>query len=397
MLDNAALARLLARAERARLSGSTRTIRESFKSNESAYWKLSLDERDQMHARMQAAKVTGAIELEWAKQGGNDRPLEAIVLRDLDKLAQYLGVPTAGVSVAKATDLLAPWGHFPRVVELISNWSSLKQVRSLGPDSASDFVDALQVLDVVSSVKEDQVLRQLSVQLFRNSKRLEALCKHIDILTAETSNSPARHWSEVFGSIGISKEPQPFLVAGTGQLQLIDGTECPIVRPFLGVANAAISGYQGEPKWLLTIENLTTFHQAARALGTESKGLVVYTAGMPSPSWGKAYVRILLQLPSTSCVYHWGDHDEGGFRIAARIAQFAAQLGRSIKPWSMTSTAWGDRGQVASKEQLGSMVKSALKAGWQDLAAELRPILLEQEGQPLLLPSSRTELAPNSP
>lgn len=391
MLGNVALARLLARGERARLSGSNRAIRESFRSHESAYWKQSLDERDQMHAHMREAKVTGAIELEWAKQGGDDRPLEAIVLRDLDKLADYLELPTASASVARAAGLLAPWKHAPRVTELLSIWSNLKHVRSLGPGAAADFVDALQVLDAVSSAKEDQVLRQLSVQLFRNSKRLEALCKHIDILTAEAFNAPARHWSEVFGSIGILKEPQPFLISGTGQLHLIDEAVCPIVRPFLGVANAAIAGYQGDPAWLLTIENLTTFHQAARALGTGSNGVVIYTAGMPSPSWGKAYIQILSQLPKATSVYHWGDHDEGGFRIAARIAQFAAQLGRPIKPWSMESSAWENSGQKASEEQLRSMVRGALKAGWQDLAAELKPVLLEQEGQPLSLPSSRNQ------
>lgn len=386
MLGNAALTRLLARAERARLSGSTRTIRESFKSHESAYWKQSLDERDQMHAQMQAAKMAGAIELEWAKQGGADRPLEAVVLRDLDKLAQYLGVSTVGNTVARARDLLDPWKLNPRVAEMLDHWSNLKQVRSLGPDSVADFVDALRVLDVIFDAKEDQVLRHLSVLLFKNSKRLEALCKHIDILTAETFNSPARHWSEVFGSIGISKEPQPFLVAGTGQLQLIDGTACPIVRPYLGVANTAISGYRGEPDWLLTIENLTTFHQAAKAIGGNLKGLVVYTAGMPSPSWGKAYIEILAQIPASTRVYHWGDHDEGGFRIAARIAQFAAQLGRAIKPWSMESKAFEGSCEKASNEQLGSMVRNASKAGWAELAAELRPILFEQEGQRLLLP-----------
>lgn len=386
MLGNAALARLLTRAERARLSGSTRTIRESFKSHESVYWKQSLDERDQMHARMQAAKAAGAIELEWAKQGGADRPLEAIVLRDLDKLAQYLGVSTVGNTVARARDLLDPWKLNPRVAEMLDHWSNLKLVRSLGPDSVADFVDALRVLDVIRDAKEDQVLRHLSVLLFKNSKRLEALCKQIDILTAETFNSPARHWSEVFGSIGISKDPQPFLVAGTGQLQLIDGTECPIVYPYLGVANTAISGYRGEPDWLLTIENLTTFHQAAKAIGGDLKGLVVYTAGMPSPSWGKAYIQILAQIPTSTRVYHWGDHDEGGFRIAARIAQFAAQPGRSIKPWSMESKAFEGSYEKASNEQFGSMVRNASKAGWEELAAELRPILFEQEGQRILLP-----------
>lgn len=40
------------------------------------------------------------------------------------------------------------------------------------------------------------------------------------------------------------------------------------------------------------IENLTTFHQASRALGTDLKGVVIYTAGMLSLSWGKVYVRI---------------------------------------------------------------------------------------------------------
>lgn len=53
----------------------------------------------------------------------------------------------------------------------------------------------------------------------------------------------------------------------------------------------------------------------------------------------------------------------------------------------MESNAWEDSGQMASKEQLYSMVRSAIKAGWQDLAAELKPILLEQEGQPFSLPS----------
>src|SRR5690606_20548781 len=131
----------LARGERARLRGSNRAIRESFGAHESAYWKQSLDERDQMHAHMQDAEVKGAIELEWAKQGGDDRPLEAIVLRDLDELADYLELPTTSASVARAAGLLAPWKHVPRVTELLSIWSNLKRVRSLGPGAAADFVD----------------------------------------------------------------------------------------------------------------------------------------------------------------------------------------------------------------------------------------------------------------
>ncbi|HEC1609924.1 Wadjet anti-phage system protein JetD domain-containing protein [Pseudomonas aeruginosa] len=381
------LGRLLERAERARLSGSTRAIRESFKSLDSPYWQLNLDERDRLHERMRASASAGAIKLEWAKLGGDDRPLEAVVLLDLDKLANHLHRPTASTTLAQATALLAPWSQHERVQELLVYWAQLKQARLLGPTSASDFVDALRVLDVMREATEDRVVRQLSTELFGNSKRLEALSKHLDLLTSEALNAPARHWSEVFSAIGLIKEPQPFLVAGLGKLQLTDQDDCPILRPYLGVANTAVEGYVGTPAWLLTIENLTTFHQAARELSKNPSGVVLYTAGMPSPSWGKAYIRILTALPKGTPVYHWGDHDEGGFRIAVQLAQLASRAGHPLRPWSMDAALWQNVGHSAKADQHRSMVRNAARAGWLELADQIAPVLFEQEGQPLRLPT----------
>lgn len=387
-LDDSILDRLLGRAERARLRGSSRTIRESFKSLDSPYWQLTLDDRDRLHARMQSAAAAGSVRLEWSKQGGADRPLEAVVLHNLEKLAAFLDRPTASATLADAVALLAPWNQLGRVREVIEHWSQLKQVRQLAPDSARDFTDALRVLDMMSVAKEDRIVRQLSVQLFGNSKRLEALSKHIDILTAETLTAPARHWSEVFGELGLIKEPQPFLLSGQGKLQLANQADCTTVKPYLGVANTVVMGFVGSVDWVLTVENLTTFHQAARALGETPKGLVLYTAGMPSPSWGQAYRRILASLPGATPVYHWSDHDEGGFRISVRIARFASEMGFTLQPWSMDATLWNGAGDPATKSQQHSMIRNALKAGWADLASRLPPVLLEQEGQILLLPNA---------
>lgn len=386
-LDETTLSRLLARAERARLSGSTRTIRESFTLLTSPYWQLDLDERDRLHERMRAAASAGAVKLEWSKLGGDDRPLEAAVLVDIDKLADHLRRPTAKTTLTQAEALLAPWNQHERVQELLACWAQLKQVRLLDSTSASDFADALLVLDVMREAKEDRIVRQLSTELFGNSKRLEALSKHLDLLTSEALNAPARHWSEVFGAIGLIKEPQPFLVAGLGKLRLTDQDDCPILRPYLGVANTMIEGYVGTPTWLLSIENLTTFHQATRELSKKPSGLVLYTAGMPSPSWGEAYIRILAALPKSTPVYHWGDHDEGGFRIAARMAQFASQTGHTLRPWSMDASRWEDVGHSAKAEQHRSMVRSATRAGWSELADQIAPVLFEQEGQPMQLPA----------
>src|SRR5690606_9569914 len=120
---------------------------------------------------------------------------------------------------------------------------------------------------------------------------------------------------------GLVKEPQPFLLAGTGRVLLASCDACPVVKPFVGVSNRAITSYVGSPRWILTIENLTTFHAASQALDGDA-GLVIYTAGMPSPTWCTAFQRILASLPASITVYHWGDIDPGGFRIAAYLRRW---------------------------------------------------------------------------
>jgi len=379
------LQHLLDRGERARVSGSQRVVRESFKDADSAYWAQGLDERDRMHGVLTRAESAGAVELKWSRQGGDDRPLEFVVLGDLDRLASFLRVPTASSSVQRAADVLAPWMlGYPRISELLDTWSRLKRVRTLGPDAAGDFVDALRVVEAMAKTAEDRLARPLSVELFGQSKRIEALYTHLDVLSAEAINAPARHWSEVLGALGIRKEPQPFLVAGAGRLELIRGPAVPIAQPFVGIANHALAGYVGRPAWVLSIENLTTFHQCAELLAGASHGLVLFTGGMPSPSWTRAYARVLQGAPEGARVLHWGDHDEGGFRIAARIAGICAQANRRLLPWHMQVA----EGREASEPQRHAMSVNARRAGWDALAEHMPPLLLEQESQPPALPPS---------
>ena len=385
-LAEEALQRLFVRGERACLSGSGRIVRVSFKDASSSYWKQGIDERDRMHAVMRNAAAAGAVTVEWGRQGGDDRPLEAVVLRDLDRLSGFLGQTTADVSVRQAADLLAPWIDANlRIPELLDSWRRLKKVRMLGPDSAGDFADGLKLLDVLTGSTEDRIARPLSVEVFGHSKRIEALYTHLDILTAEAITSPARHWSEVLGAIGVRKEPQPFLLAGGGRIVLARGPEIALAQPFVGVANHALTGYRGAPSWLLTLENLTTFHQAAEMLGGSDRGLLLFTGGMPSPSWLRAYSRVMHDLPGKTQIYHWGDHDEGGFRIAARLAHACRDIGRTLLPWLMHADSLV-KGSESSEAQRKSMAASARRAGWDDLAHQMQRIIYEQEGQRIALP-----------
>lgn len=382
------LADLLRRGERARLRGSDRAIQTIFTDTGSVYWQQNYEERQHCHMHFTAAERSGAVRLKWSRQGGEDRPLEKVRLLDVDKLASFLGTATVSESVQTARTTLNPWlTAYPRVAELLDVWASLKSPRGLGTESARDFRDALRVLEALKQGDgDDQIVRVVSRHLFQNTKRIEALSRHIDLLTAESLSAPARQQEEVFGALGLLKEPQPFLVAGTGMLILHPSQQCSITWPFIGVSNRHVTGYSGTPAWVLSIENLTTFHLASQHPDATT-GLILYTGGMPSPSWCKAYARILDVLPESIPVYHWGDIDQGGFRIAAHIK--SQSIGRhGFYPWLMDAERLGGGTYSEATEAThANMARHARDAGWESLSRQMLPRTVEQEGIAIHLPT----------
>ena len=131
----------------------------------------------------------------------------------------------------------------------------------------------------------------------------------------------------------------------------------------------------------MTIENLTTFHSEAKRHCDEDV-LLIYTAGMPSPNWRNMYIRLLKSVPSAIPVLHWGDVDEGGFRIAATLARDALSAGHTLQPWKMhPDDVPADVRRTATPYVLGRIRHFAEAAGWAALGAAVSAgFTLEQEG-----------------
>ena len=127
---------------------------------------------------------------------------------------------------------------------------------------------------------------------------------------------------------------------------------------------------------------VTTFHSEARRLGKENV-LLIYTAGMPSPAWREMYRRLLGDVAYGTPVVHWGDVDEGGFRIAAALAREAIAAGHTLQPWKMHPDDVPENARCkASDYVLGRIQRFADAAGWPELGkavAEAR-FTVEQEG-----------------
>ena len=304
--------------------------------------------------------------------------IERIELVDVVKLANLLGEIPHSIRVQEAKQTLSV--HlvaYPVLLDVLAEWETLKKVRGTGPDDAINWAMACDVIaycrsQVALGAMETPV-RDASARLFKDSKRIESLLSRIDMLLAGNIEDDARPEAEVLQELGLYREQQPARMAGNIVVRRERGA-FPLDSPYCAVPPSTVLGLGSMPRQVLTIENQTTFHVWARQ-HCDSDVLCIYTAGMPSPAWRAMYSRLLSELPAVTPVLHWGDLDEGGFRIAAFLSRCAAEVGHKLLPWKMRPADVPEsQRRAAPAHTVERMVKYASEAGWNDIAVELAAI-----------------------
>ncbi|WP_167285049.1 DUF2399 domain-containing protein [Paraburkholderia sp. Cy-641] len=336
-------------------------------------------ERESFEAAVRAAADAGAVALEYEKGLGSDRPIVRITLLDVDALAIFLGQPTRHSIAAQARASLAGWFEtFPVLESVFSRWESLYKVRGIGPERAMDWADAAAVIVHMTHDtrvrEEDLPIREVSAKLFLDSKRIEQLTAPLDVLLSGDIEAEPRVPSDVWAEVGLRREDQPVRLAGAVVVRR-QRVSALLDTPYGAFPAPTVLGIDGAPAFVLTIENQTTFYSEAKRRADDNV-LLIYTAGMPSPAWRAMYERLLADLPSGTPVLHWGDVDEGGFRIAANVAEAARRAGHVLQPYRMSpADIPEDRRRPVAGGQAGRMRAFAAKAGW----AELAVVLAESE------------------
>lgn len=379
------LERLLRRGERARARGVSENVALTMTpASCPEYCALdTLDALETFHAEIALAERAGAVACERTRSGGDSPGLKRITMLDLDRLGEHLGIRLLSERAQDAEMRLKPWsGTYPVVSRVLTLWQQGKKVRGCGPEATQELLDAIRVVESRRrDGGEERILRRESVRLFDDSKRLERLTPWLDVVNNDELAASGLSSEDVWSSLGLRREPQPMLVAGCG-VAVLGESQIPLCRPYLGLPVDAVDTIKTDVRYLLTIENLASFHDAARAIPED--GLLIYTAGMPSPAWRSLYRRIIESLPHHTLLYHWGDIDEGGYRIAAVISETAKSSGRALHPWRMSpseAVAPATTPNTASPSTVRQMVRWANACGWSDIALELQrlPITLEQE------------------
>jgi len=355
-------------------------------SNLSAYHDCkSLQGREAFEAIMESARMASAVDLEKADRG----PLEGFIIRMVVRnpvvLASILGREPLNETLARAGNAFDPFiSRFPVLATVLEQWKELRKVRNHDAASAQDWLDAIKVIDFSEeNLRKGIVSMPLNVasgKLFKDTKRIRRLEIPLDVLLTGSIEVSGREGYEIWNDIGLFREEHPVRMAGNVVVER-EGVTARLDSPYSGLPAESVRRLASVPSAVITIENQTTFHEEARARHGED-ALLIYTAGMPNPPWCEMYVRILQGLPEGIPVFHWGDIDEGGFRIASVLAKEAAKAGHSIHPLKMRpQDVPAEHRRPASARTIERMAYFARQAGWDDVAGEVEKagFTVEQE------------------
>ena len=317
------LVKLLGQADR----GGRQTVPINESSAKDYFSITDLSHRDSVHANLANAEVAGAVSLEWGR-GASVQDLLRIRLCDAEKLAEWLGVPRAKNHAARIeTALTAIAPDFPEWLQVVyqeslGEWKKGKSTLRVRAEETNTAVNLFCIAHAVCSNEQDGLdLRRFSVRLLNDSKAIEnLLSKLAPLLRCNPEWEEFEGNSDLFRFLGLEKFAPPILIKGPLCINYSD-VEWDIskLRPYVGISPDLVSGITVSRKvpYLLTIENLASFQRHVREI--DDDGVVIYTAGFPSPSLCHVIRTLDRVLPPGCHFFHWGDRDVGGIRIFSHI------------------------------------------------------------------------------
>ncbi len=363
---------------------------------------LLYDDLQDLHEILKRAADEKCVELVYGRRE-NSHNIEKVVLLDPEPLYRMLGrrKPSDVATVARAAleaglPNLTP--ELRGVIERVTAaWSEKRNlIRDLGPDDVEDVIGVFKAAARLLSRSRDDGMdrRTFSRRATGNSKFVENNIGRIaDVVRMAVVIPDYLDASNMLEYFGVNRMPHPCLVAGPVTYK---GNRLP-AEPYIGIAPemTAHLGVDSKPQWLLTVENLASFNRQVREAATG--GVVIYTGGFPSNS---ALAAIIALARATDCrIYHWGDIDAGGIKIAYRIERALAITGRRLELHLMSPTLAVKHGSPVSPAAVFkdfvddlSVVADLVRFMGSDEAH-----LLEQEELEPVIPLPASETAESNP
>ena len=280
--------------------------------------------KDEINTQCLNLVERGYIKVIWKKyQEGNIIEKVELNLDYLEDVYKSLGRTKKSSFEEGAISILSPYinndswlGSFAvEMVDKLKSKSSIKKYFDI--EDTVTMKDLLTALEALLKVEVEIPKRVLSIHLFKDSKRLEALESKLTRIMLDFGGFESD--IDVLAECNVISNPGYVYLKGKGIFICNDGEiDLQALAGEIALGTALINSLEVKElkvKRVLTIENLTSFHTY------EPKDeLVIYLGGYHNTVRRK-FLKKLYCYDSMVEFHHWGDIDLGGFRILNHLRQ----------------------------------------------------------------------------
>jgi hypothetical protein len=304
--------------------------------------------RHETNATLQQLAQAGVLRLRWRKwEEGNWLESVDLIEQDVGTLYHLLERAPRAAQDQVLRQLLddqqprAEW-HASFLAWARAQLDAHRSVAPLSRDDAQLTSDLLRALGALAELRSPTLERSLSVRLFGDSKRLEALRGAIVRVLRQHDRAAGAFGEDdraLLQAHHLDRAPEYVPIAGPLALRLAaaDGRQPSVVdlialQPSVALSavmlrNATVARCDATD--LITVENATSFHELLAV--RPPNVLAMYIGGFASPTAIRLLQSIRAARPGLP-VRHWGDLDAGGLRI---LAHLRAHLG-DVQPLAMS-------------------------------------------------------------
>lgn len=300
------------------------------------------DEVRRMSSAVDGLCHAGALKPRFRK--GGMKEIDRVTIVDPAPLYAAAGRrPSSDLAAAASSILRAdaePWEN--DVIDAIEKtWSRHATWCGFAIDRATDILPLQRIArGFLQGLNEGLDMRTFSARLGGDSKFLERNESAIRSYIYHGRSKPDGKLRDILEANGTARISMPILLSGPFSFR-----ECPLgdVLGYCGIPYDEVAEVKvhRRPSYVLTIENLVSFHRHVREVNGTRVGLILYTNGQPSRAFRELYTRLVSELGDVPFM-HWSDIDEGGLEISKGLMS----INPSLKPHLMTvelASAYGER------------------------------------------------------
>lgn len=282
------------------------------------YNEYKFELKDEINSQCLLLSEKGFINIKWKKyQEGNI--IEKIELNTelLDEIYNELGRIKKSSMEQDAIQIIEPYiendnllGRFAfDMVEKLKMKNSIKKYFDI--EDVKTIKDVMEALNAILSLDTETPKRVLSIHLFNDSKRLEAIETKVSRILTDYGNFDAD--LDILSELNVVSNPGFVYLKGKGLLSFNDSEiNLEALAGEIAIGTYLINNLEVKKlnvQRILTIENLTSFHTYR-----PTDELVIYLGGYHN-SIRRQFLKKLYEYNSGIEFCHWGDIDLGGFRI----------------------------------------------------------------------------------